>query len=115
MENSIRILEKQIEKLKDVIDILSSKLLNDHKNFKLAVGLEVDKINENDSENEMEIDDNESEDEDCLEPNEKTIKWNEAIKHNQQTVETMSKGLRRRRNQNACFGNMTGNRSKGVN
>lgn len=114
MEESIKTLEKQIEKLKEVIEVLSSTLLKENEGLKLAVGLELDKIKKKgiENENEMEIVESESDDEDDQESEKKTITWDKTIKHNQRTVETMARGVTRRRDRKSIFGNMTGNRSK---
>ena len=94
---------------------MSSKVLENQDQFRLDVEMLLDEIEVKEMENVIESNKSESEEEDMQDPKRKQETWDKLIKHNQRTVETMSRKLRRVTRPNTYFGNITGDRSKGVN
>ena len=94
---------------------MSSKVLENQDQFRLDVGMLLDEIEVKEMENVIESNKSESEEEDMEDPKRKQVTWDKLIKHNQRTVENMSRKLRRVTRPNTYFRNMTGDRSKGVN
>jgi len=72
LEDTIQHLEKQVTQLKEVIEVLYSKIIEDEK-FKLAIGTKLDEIIIPTKENTIEIDENESDNEEVQYPKQKQV------------------------------------------
>ena len=101
LENVIKNMEKQIEKLKEIIAVVCDKIVQD-KVFKESIAVQLDKINEISEEKiSVIIEDEMDNEEESTYPkmNKKQVTWDSTINMNQRkNIDSVSKKLRIRKN-----------------
>ena len=111
-------MEKQIEKLKEIITVVCNKIVQD-KVFKESIAVQLDKIDEISEEKISEtIEDEMGNEEESTRPkmNKKQVTLDSTINMNQRkNIDSVSKKLRIRKNPTTQHRDLSGDISKGVN